>query len=154
MNRGKAKGLRNKILTAWHIAPDVKPAGLHLGNAPAIHIELVRLHRVAERTALCLYCNETGARLPDTHEVIAYSGESSAAFSKVQKADFRRTFTVPLSEVRAKTIGTDVFAYKSILLPEFRSAWGLEFYRSIRFIVLTTAQRPGAETSRVALPNN
>ncbi len=148
LGREQASGFRQQLLSGIRFVPLNTEGGVYLGRAPAIGVNIPRIHKVVERIVRCLFLHETGRRLDDDSTVHIFSDDSLACSNPITVSDFVQQIVRPLYALGAKTIGGEAFSYRFWLTPEKRdSVWGITFYESVRFVGLTKdrAHNPHAQ---------
>jgi hypothetical protein len=114
-------------------------AGLYVGNALGINVDLIRLDRVVERVTRGLYWHHHDhVRLPDDHEVIVWSEDGLRGITPADVLQLRSTLIDPILNNPARSIGRDVLHYRYAYGDrEHVTGWLLEFYGDVRFIAFT-----------------
>lgn len=138
LTRPEGKGLKTSLLKVMKDVDARTPSGLFLGRKTAYEVDIARLGNVITRITKGLFWNETGHRLPDEYDLIAFP-------EVIQNItdDFRRylntKFIRPLMSVAPKIIGNKVFAYSVFYTAQDVniSAWLFVFYVRVAFLCLT-----------------
>ncbi len=136
----KAPGLRRRFFASLKEVWLQSQGGIHLGKSATFDVDLRRIFRVVERTVRGLYLHETGNRMPNDYEVRVYSDDTLRRRPPETTKWLEERILSLLMNAPQKVIGQDVFSYRFQLVPEnlLLSAWGLVFYRSFSFLVITT----------------
>ena len=115
------------------------PAGLYVGKAPGIDVDLTRLDRVVERITRGLYWHHHGnVRLPDDHKVVVWSEDGLRGITPADVLQLRSTLIDPVLNNPARSIGRDVLRYWYASSDrEHVTGWLLEFYGNVRFVAFT-----------------
>lgn len=115
------------------------PSGLYLGIKPSYDVNLTRLDNVARRIAKGLFYHETGHRLPDRYDVVAYSDSGLRNVNDTYRQHLETTVIRPLVSNAPKIIGDQVFIYWAGYTSEDinKSAWLFVFYERVAFLCLT-----------------
>lgn len=114
-------------------------SGLYLGIKPSYDVNLARLDNVAKRIVKGLFYVETGHRLPDNYEAVAYSESGLRNLAENDKKHLQTEIIRPLTSNAPKIIGKQVFSYW-VAYPDIDaniSVWLLVFYKRVAFLCLT-----------------
>ena len=116
-------------------------SGIHLAKRLAYNVDLERLDRVAVRVVKGLHYILTGKRIPTGFQVVAFCEDGLRDLSETDREELRRTVVVPVLEGKYGAVGDDAMKYWVSFDPtgDFISAWILEFYSDVRFLVLVLA---------------
>lgn len=116
--------------------------GLYLSSKPSYDVNLARLDNVAKRIAKGLFYYETGHRLPDEYEVVAYSESGLRNLTDDVKQDLQAIIIHPLMSNVPKIIGKQVFSYRVSYSDTDAnvSVWLFIFYERVAFLCMTLPQ--------------
>jgi len=89
------------------------PAGIYLGKQPSYDVDFTRLDRVAKRIAKGLFFYEWKTRLPDSHDMIAYSESGLANIGAETKRKLQKILQ-PIFSTKKKTFGADIFSCRHV----------------------------------------
>jgi hypothetical protein len=138
--------------------PLYTPAGIYLGDAPALEIEAARIVRTVSRIIRGLFFRHSGTRLPSASHTPVWSewfGTDSSRDPEIMAA-WKEIFEA----LRARPIhflGEAVFRYSYLMDDEvpFGSAWWLSFYEHRNFVGITLGPDKDVSKSDVtAVPLN
>jgi hypothetical protein len=120
------------------------PAGLYLGKRLSYDVDLERLDRVAARVVKGLFYTLKGKRIPQEYMVVAHCEDGLQDLSTADQETLRQTVVIPVLSGTQGTAANNVMKYWVAFEPtnEYVSAWILEFYLNVRFLVfvIPTAQ--------------
>jgi hypothetical protein len=137
LNRPAQRGFARSVVAAVTSKPVSTDAGLYLGHAPAVTVDLERLRRTARRIVQGLYFSEFQERIAG--ELRVWSDEDLANAAQPIRADVWANILHPLYASTKRTIGDGVFSFWGLRDPKISaaSAWILEFFGQVRFLALT-----------------
>lgn len=131
-------GLAKTMLSSFAKEPMYTPAGLYLGEAGSLNVDVARIQRVLDRIVRGLFFHHLSKRLPKTGSISVVSdwfvpdlpGEVRTSVEAV--LDF-------LSTAEPTVIGSGVFCYRYRIIEEepYGSVWWLSFYDHRRFLCST-----------------
>jgi len=118
-------------------------SGLYLGTKTSYDVNLTRLDNVAKRIAKGLFYYETGNRLLDEYEVVAYSESGLQNITEKVKQHLKEKIVRPLMSNSPKIIGKQVFSYRVSFSDTDTNAsvWLLVFYKCIAFLCMTLPKK-------------
>jgi hypothetical protein len=119
--------------------------GLYLGKKAAYNVNLERLDNVAIRITKGLFYHETGNRLPDEYEVIAFAESGLQNLTDDIKYDLQTKIIKPILANPPHYLGNKVFSYQVAYSDKDvnASAWLLIFYERVAFLCLTMPKDNG-----------
>lgn len=114
-------------------------AGLVVGRATALNVDLLRLDRVAERVARGLYWHHHGhVPLPAHYRVGVWSEAGLRNLDARTAAELQDTLLAPVLRNPARTIGRGALRYWCASGDRAHlTCWLLEFFGDVRFIAVT-----------------
>lgn len=132
--------LAARLYNAIEHVEQLSPAGLVLGAAPAVRLEVSRVNRVLEKIVRGLFFHESGRRLDDRAVVYVEIKPDQAVLNRPPFSWVRSRYARP-----ARTMG-NVFVYRVCILEDApdSSIWLLGFYDSILAIAFTALEPPGS----------
>jgi hypothetical protein len=113
------------------------PAGLYVGKRLSYDVDLERLDRVAARVVKGLFYALKGKRIPQEYMVVAHCEDGLQNLSAADQETLRQTVVIPVLSGTQGTVANNVMKYWVAFEPtnEYVSAWILEFYLNVRFLV-------------------
>jgi hypothetical protein len=136
--RPEAKGFRKAFEQSMRMVDVYSPGGVYLGKASGYDVNLRRLNRVAKRTVSGLFFHEFGARLPDTHQAIAYA-VSGYKTNDAATLEWLKEKCRAIQSSETKVCGEGVLTYWVRRTDEDpnTTGWVLLFYKAVAFIGFT-----------------
>jgi hypothetical protein len=131
LSRPEAAGLRTMIVSSATMRKVFSPEGIYLGDHPALEVDTFRIARSLGRMARALYWKEKGVPLPRHVETRAHI--------ELDRDEYFVALTRKMLAGRPlRAVGTAFrFMWNEAPDPQWFTAWLLEFYGSVQFVVMT-----------------
>ena len=138
LTKTEAKGLRKQIVSDFTRVELKTQSGLYIGSRPGYNVDMDRIRKVLKRIVRGLYFKETGNPLGLETEIRIYLDDDYIKLTSEARATLEPIMSF-LGSLPPKSIGQNIFLYRYHIIEQdpLISTWGLSFYGSFPFLVMT-----------------
>jgi hypothetical protein len=141
LSRSQATGLRKQVLSDFKFINLQTRSGIYLGKRIGYEVDTNRIRSVVQRIVRGLYFIESGNPLGLENDVRVFDEEDLQGQSSEFLQQLKQNILNPLSNLKPKIIGNNVFLYRFYIIKEkpLFSVWGMAFYGRVPYLTITAS---------------